>query len=91
MNNSYLLNDPIKTEDKRNKFNFSVQCKHRTLHEHLKFEGDTLWHFVFAGSWCNNILHRSFVSIHYIKNIISSFQFLVTNVEGMDILASYKF
>lgn len=39
MNNSYLLNDPIKTEDKRNKFNFSVQCKHRNLREHLKFEG----------------------------------------------------
>ena len=45
---------------------------------------------MFAGSWCNNILHRSFVSIHYIKNIILSFQFVVTNVEGMDILASYK-
>ena len=39
MNNSYLLNDPIKTEDKRNKFNFSVQCKHKNLCEHLKFEG----------------------------------------------------
>ena len=37
----------------------------------------------FAGSSCNNILHCSFVSIHYIKNIILSFQFLVTNVEGM--------
>ena len=41
MNNSYLLNDPIKTEDKRNKFNLfcPLQTSARNLRGHLKFEG----------------------------------------------------
>ena len=37
---------------------------------------------VFAGSWCNNMMHHNFVFINYIKKyIILSFQFVATNAE----------
>ena len=63
MNNSHVLNDPIKMEDERNKFNpsqtkESVQTTEIWEEMHLR---QILYGTVFAGSWCNNILHLNFV------------------------------